>query len=223
MVRITYLGHSAFLVKKEGKSVMFDPWISDSPTCPKKLDDLEGADVYVVSHSHGDHGLEDAIRLSSERGGKIVGIYELANYAAERGAKAVGANIGGAFEVDEISIKLTPAIHSSDLGAPTGSIVKIGDLVIYHAGDTDVFYDMKLIGELYKPDVAMLPIGGHFTMGPLEAAKAVELLGVRRVIPMHYGTFPVLYGTPDRLRKELSGRGVEADVLEVKPGESLEV
>ncbi len=223
MAKITYLGHSAFLVENAGKKVMFDPWISKNPVCPRKLDNLEKADVYVVSHSHGDHGLEDAIRMASEKGGKVVGIYELANYAAEKGAEAVGANIGGAFEVDGVSVRLTHALHSSDLGAPTGSIVRIGDLVAYHAGDTDVFYDMKLIGELYKPDVALLPIGGHFTMGPLEAAKAVELLKVGRVIPMHYGTFPVLYGTPDMLREELSNRGIEADVLEIKPGESLEV
>ncbi|MGB9631409.1 MAG: metal-dependent hydrolase [Candidatus Methanodesulfokora sp.] len=223
MVKLMYLGHSAFLLEAGGRRIMFDPWIAGNPRCPVKTNECEGADIYAVSHSHADHGLDDAIELSKRKKGKVVGIFEIAEYAGKKGADSVGANIGGPFEVNGVLIKLTQAVHSSDLGSPVGFVVKAGGISVYHAGDTGLFYDMKLIGELYRPDLALLPIGGHFTMDPREAAKAVELLGVDRVVPMHYGTFPVLYGKPEDLKRELRERGIKAEVIQLEPGESREL
>ncbi len=223
MVKVTFLGHSAFLLEGS-KRVLIDPWIEGNPQSPISIDQCKGADIYVVTHAHGDHGLDDAIKLAKSHGGTIVSIYEIAMEAGNRGVeKTVGANIGGFFEVDGVKIALTTAIHSSPIGAPTGVVVELDGKRIYHAGDTGVFYDMRLIGELYKPDLALLPIGGHFVMGPLEAAKAIELLGVKKVIPMHYETFPVLKGRPEELKELLRERGLDCEVIILKPGESYEL
>lgn len=223
MARITWFGHAAFLLEVGGVRIAFDPWIEGNPKCPISLEEFKGADIYAVSHSHGDHGLDDAIKLSRERGGTIVGIFELANYAAEKGAKAVGANIGGFFEVKGVEIALTEAIHSSDIGSPVGFLVKAGNRTFYHAGDTGLFGGMSLIGELYSPEVSMLPIGGYYTMDPLQAALAVKMLKSRIVVPMHWGTFPVLKGTPEDLEKEIRRQGIEVQVLKLKPGETIEI
>ncbi len=223
MVKVTYLGHSAFLLEGS-RRVLLDPWIEGNPQSPISLDQCEGADIYIITHAHGDHGLDDAVKLAKKHGGTVVGIYEIALEASNKGVKdTVGANIGGFFDVNGVKIALTTATHSSPIGAPTGAVVELNGKRIYHAGDTGVFYDMKLIGELYKPDLALLPIGGHFVMGPLEAAKAIELLGVKKVIPMHYGTFPVLTGKPEDLINLLREKGLEADVIVLKPGESYEL
>jgi len=218
---VTFLGHANVLVESGGVRVLFDPWIRDNPAYPRGVEVPGDVLAYVVTHGHEDHGLEDAIRLSKERGGKVVGIFELANHASERGADAVGANIGGPFKVGDVEVVLTEALHSSPLGAPTGAVVKFPDgLTVYHAGDTGIFPGMSLIGELYSPELAILPIGGHFTMGPREAAKALELLGSPRVLPIHYGTFPVLWGTPGQLREEVKARGLDVEVVELSPGSS---
>ncbi|HIE23065.1 MAG TPA: metal-dependent hydrolase [Candidatus Korarchaeota archaeon] len=223
MAKITWLGHAAFLLEAGGKRIAFDPWISGNPKCPISLEDFKGADIYAVSHSHNDHGLNDAIKLSKEKGGVIVGIFELANYASEKGAKAVGANIGGFFEVEGIEIALTEAIHSSDIGAPVGFLVRIENRVYYHAGDTGLFGGMSLIGDLYSPEVSMLPIGGYYTMDPVQASLALKILRSRMVAPMHWGTFPVLKGTPDDLEEEVKKRGIKVKVLKLKPGVPIEI
>lgn len=221
MGTLTYFGHANVLVESSGLRIAFDPWVEGNPAYPKELEMPEGVHAYIVTHGHSDHGLEDAIRLSKERGGKVVGIFELANFASEKGAEAIGANIGGPFKVGDVEVILTEALHSSPLGAPTGAVVKFPDgLTVYHAGDTGIFPGMSLIGELYSPDLAILPIGGHFTMGPKEAAKAVELLKVQKVVPIHYATFPVLWGTPAMLREELKARKLDVDVIELSPGSS---
>jgi len=218
---LTYLGHANVVVESSGIKIAFDPWIKGNPAYPKGFPEPEGVLAYVVTHGHADHGLEDAIKLAKERGGKVVGIFELANFASEKGAEAVGANIGGPFMVGDVKVILTEALHSSPLGAPTGAVVKFPDgLTVYHAGDTGVFLGMSLIGELYSPDIAILPIGGHFTMGPKEAAKAIELLKVEKVVPIHYATFPVLWGTPSMLREELEARSLDVEVIELSPGSS---
>ncbi|HDI74239.1 MAG TPA: metal-dependent hydrolase [Candidatus Korarchaeota archaeon] len=223
MVKVTFLGHSAFLLEGS-KRILIDPWIEANPQAPVSLDQCKGADIYVITHAHGDHGLEDAVKLAKRHGGTIVSIYEIASEANSKGVeRTVGANVGSFFEVDGVKIALTTAIHSSPIGAPTGAVVELDGKRIYHAGDTGVFYGMKLIGELYKPDLALLPIGGHFVMGPLEAAKAVELLGVKKVIPMHYGTFPVLKGRPEEFIELLKQKGIDAEVIVLKPGESYEL
>jgi len=222
LVRVTFLGHSAFLLEGS-KRVLIDPWIDGNPQSPIKIEECKGADVYVVTHDHGDHGLEDAIKLSKRHGGTIVSIYEIAEEARRKGANSLGANIGSFFEVNGVKVVLTEAIHSSNLGAPVGAVIELDGKRIYHAGDTGVFYDMKIIGELYKPDLALLPIGGHFVMGPSEASLAIELLGVSKVIPMHYQTFPVLKGSVEELKEHMGRRGVRAEVIVLKPGESYEL
>ena len=223
MARLTWFGHAAFLLEVGGKRIAFDPWIEGNPKCPISLDDFEGAHIYAVSHSHGDHGLNDAIKLSKEKGGVIVGIFELANYATERGAKAVGANIGGFFDVEGVEIALTEAIHSSDIGSPVGFLVRIGGKTFYHAGDTGLFGGMSLIGDLYSPEVSMLPIGGYYTMDPVQASLALKMLKSKVVAPMHWGTFPVLKGTPELLEEEIRKLGIKVRVLKLKPGEPVEI
>ncbi|MEM0016870.1 MAG: metal-dependent hydrolase [Candidatus Korarchaeum sp.] len=222
MVRVTFLGHSAFLLEGS-KRVLIDPWIDGNPQSPIKLEECRGADVYVITHDHGDHGLSDAIRLSKAHGGTVVSIYEIAEKARREGANSLGANIGSFFEVNGVRVVLTEALHSSGVGAPVGAVIELDGKRVYHAGDTGVFYDMRIIGELYRPDLALLPIGGHYVMGPLEASLAVELLGVSKVIPMHYQTFPVLQGKPEELRRLLESRGLRAEVIVLKPGESYEL
>lgn len=222
MVRVTFLGHSAFLLEGS-KRVLIDPWIEGNPQAPIKLEECGGADVYVITHDHGDHGLSDAVKLSKTRGGTIVSIYEIAEKARREGASSLGANIGSFFEVNGVKIVLTKALHSSSFGAPVGAVVELDGKRVYHAGDTGVFYDMRIIGELYRPDLALLPIGGHYVMGPLEASLAVELLGVGKVIPMHYQTFPVLQGRPEELRRLIESKGLKTEIIVLKPGESYEI
>lgn len=150
----------------------------------------------------------------------MIGIYETALYAEERGVKAVGGNIGGALKISDVEVVLTPATHSSTRGSPTGVIVHGRDLTVYHAGDTGLFSEMALIGELYRPDVAMLPIGGHFTMGIREAVKAVELIKPKIAIPMHYNTFPLIQADPEEFKRLVEAKtGVKVVVL--KPGGTL--
>ncbi len=223
---VKYVGHAGFLVESSGLKVALDPWIEGNPSAAKGnvgMDVLEGVDYALVTHSHGDHGLVEAIEASKRWGTEVVGVFELANHAQSEGAKAIGANVGGPVSLRGAEVVLTQALHSSSLGVPVGFVVSTGEVTFYHAGDTGVFPGMALLGELYRPEVAMLPIGGHYTMGPREAAKAVELLGAGKVVPMHYGTFPVLRGTPAELRAALRDRGIEAEVVEFEPGEEGEI
>lgn len=223
---IKYLGHSFFEITLTGldgsvKEIAIDPWV-ENPLSPVKLNQYRDRklDYIIVTHDHGDH-LGNAIELAKLTGAAVVGIYEIALYAEERGVKAIGGNIGGPLRVEDLEIILTPATHSSQRGAPTGVVVRGLDLSIYHAGDTGLFSEMSLIHELYSPDVALLPIGGHFTMGIREAAKAVELLKPKVVIPMHYNTFPLIAADPLKFKELVEKRvpGVRVEVL--KPGEAL--
>ncbi len=225
MARITWYGHAAFLVEVSQKKILIDPWITNplSPTTPEKI---PVPDYIIVTHDHGDH-VGDAVNIlrRSERA-KIVAIYELADHlASEAGAKdrAVGANIGGPISLEGITIYLTPALHSSSKGSPTGVVIQSSEATIYHAGDTGVFSDMALIRELYSPTVVMIPIGGHFTMGVREAAKAVELLRPSIVIPMHYNTFPLIKADPKELVDLVARKGLQVDVRILKPGESISI
>jgi L-ascorbate metabolism protein UlaG (beta-lactamase superfamily) len=192
---------------------------------------MKKLDAILLSHAHSDH-FGDLLRLAKEHKPKIVAIFETGDWIADQGFsdQVISMGKGGTQRVGEFTVTLTHAFHSNSLevngtkiyaGEPAGLIVRMpGGLTVYHAGDTAVFGDMKLIAELYKPDIACLPIGDHFTMGPREAAYAIRLLGVKHVIPMHYGTFPVLTGTPEALRAECADiAGLEIHAL--KPGESL--
>ena len=233
--KLTWFGHSTFLLETpRGLRVMLDPWMTGNPATPEGMSDPGAIDVMLVSHGHADH-TGDVVRLAAEKQPKaVVAIVELAGYLGSLGVEnAVGMNKGGTAEVEGIRVTMTNATHSSSMTDADGNIVYTGDPAgfvitledgyrIYFAGDTAVFAGMSLIGELYKPDLAMLPIGDFYTMGALEAAKAVELLGVKRVLGMHYGTFPALVGTPGALRDELAARGVTGvEVEELAPGDTL--
>jgi L-ascorbate metabolism protein UlaG (beta-lactamase superfamily) len=221
---LTWLGHASFrLDTPGGKRVYVDPWL-DNPKCPDSEKEPERCDVIAVTHGHSDH-VGSVVELSKKFGPlPIVAMIELKGWLQGQGAQTdemPGPNKGGTVEAEGIKFTLTNAFHSSSsddgayLGEAAGLVVGLEDgTTIYFAGDTCVFGDMQLIGRIYSPDVAVLPIGGHFTMDPREAAVACELLGARRVVPSHYGTFPLLAGTPDELRQQAPG----VDVVAVDPG-----
>jgi L-ascorbate metabolism protein UlaG (beta-lactamase superfamily) len=232
-VKLTWFGHATFLLETPGgKRVMIDPWITGNPKCPEALQDPGALDLILLSHGHSDH-TADAARLAKEKGATVLAMIELADWIGTQGVEdAVGFNKGGSHTAEGIRVTLVDAHHSSSVegdngpiytGEPAGLVLTLENgYKIYFAGDTCVFGDMALIGELYAPDLAMLPIGDFFTMGPLEAAKAVELLGVKRVLGMHYGTFGLLVGTPQALRDELAKRGLSDVVVEeIAPGDTL--
>jgi L-ascorbate metabolism protein UlaG (beta-lactamase superfamily) len=224
----TWYGHATFVVTTPGgKRIVFDPWLTGNPKAPADAK-IDKADVICVSHGHSDH-TTDVVSVARATGAPVVAIYELANYFQSKGIKdVIPMGIGGAVDVKGLKISLTPALHSSSVeedgktiyvGEPTGFVVRLEDgRRLYFAGDTALFGDMRLIRELYAPEIAFLPIGDHFTMGPEAAGRACELLGVRQVVPMHYGTFPALTGTPEALKKHVESMGI--DVLVMKPGET---
>ena len=234
---ITWYGHACVEVRTPGgKTILVDPWFGN-PKSPKPASAVSTCDVLLVTHGHSDH-FGDALALASRLRPTWPAIHELSLWLARRlpgGADAVtGMNKGGTFRVGEISITMVGADHSAGdwnpgsettlyLGEPAGFVIRLENgYTIYHAGDTNVFAEMRFIGELYQPNIALLPIGGHFTMGPREAALAVELLGVDAVAPIHWGTFPILAGTPDQLRTQLDTRGLgHVAVHAWAPGESL--
>jgi L-ascorbate metabolism protein UlaG (beta-lactamase superfamily) len=224
---LTWLGHASFrLDSPGGKRVYVDPWL-ENPKCPAGEREPERCDVIAVTHGHSDH-LGSVVELTQRFGPlPVVAMVELKGWLKGQGAQMddlPGPNKGGTVEAEGIKFTLTNAFHSSSsdageyLGEPTGIVIELENgTKVYFAGDTCVFGDMQLIGRIYAPDVAVLPIGGHFTMDPREAAVAAELLGVKRVVPCHYGTFPLLAGTPDELRQRAPGVQVEA----VDPGGSV--
>ncbi len=230
--RITWLGHAAFLLESPGGArIAIDPWIGNNPKFPKGFT-YGRLDVVAATHGHFDHFGDDGIALAQDSGAAIVGIFELALHCgAARAPKVSGMNKGGLQSLSGVAIRMTHAVHSSGTsgagkennfpGDPCGYVLTFEDgFRVYHAGDTAVFSDMALIGELERPDVALLPIGGFYTMDPAQAAKACELLAVARVIPMHWGTFPALTGTPEALRDEIRKRGLSTEVIALKPGGS---
>ena len=234
-VALTWLGHAAFRFDTPGgKRVYIDPFLA-GPTCPDGEKEPERVDLIALTHGHDDH-VGSTVELARRFGCPVIAQVELRGWLSTKGLSAdipgvaEAANKGGTVDVDGIRITLTNAHHSSStfedgrflyLGEPAGLVIEAENgTKLYFAGDTCVFGDMQLIGRIYEPDVAVLPIGDHYTMGPREAAVALELLGVRRCVPCHYGTFPLLTGTPQRLR-ELAPSGVE--VLAPEPGETIEV
>ena len=226
-VTFTWLGHGSFRFDSaEGKRIYVDPWF-DNPKCPESEKQPERCDVLAITHGHGDHiGSAQAVSGLSPT---VIGIIELATWLEGQGASnTIGMNKGGTVEADGVKFTMTQAVHSggfaqpgSDplyLGEPAGFVIEFENgLKVYCAGDTDVFSDMELIQRLYSPDVAILPIGDHFTMGPRAAAVALELLGTSRCIPIHWGTFPLLTGTPD----ELSRHAPSVELLTPEPGETI--
>ncbi len=216
-MRIKWLGHSAFLIEGS-KKIIIDPFITGNPKAPVKAEDIK-ADIVLVTHDHGDH-LGDAYDITKKNNAVLVSIFEITQDAASKGVeKTEGGNIGGTIEIDGVKIHFTAAAHSSEgLGDPVGFIIEMDGKTIYHAGDTGLFSDMALYGEFFNIDVALLPIGDRFTMGPKSAAKAAKMLKAKKVIPMHWGTFPLLPGDPAEFAKL-----AECEVVILQPGESVEI
>jgi len=231
-VSFTWVGHGTWKARSaRGKEVLIDPWVMGNPAAPETLKNVDVCDLMLITHGHFDH-IHDALEIARRTKPTIVCNYEVGAWLGSKGIdseKIIGANQGGTIEVEGISVTLVHAEHSCGITDDNGSIVYGGDacglviefengFTVYFAGDTDVFGDMALIAELSKFDVAFLPIGGFYTMGPERAAKAAQLLGVKTVVPMHFGTFPILSGNPSQLQ-ELVGGAVK--VLDIKPGDRV--
>ena len=229
---LTWLGHHTFkLVTRGARTVLMDPWVEGNPACPKEQKTFDKIDVMTVSHGHGDH-LGDAVTLAKKFKPTVVCNFEIGLYLDRKGvANTLGMNKGGTAEVAGLKFTMVHAIHSSGIedggqilygGEAAGFVVTLEDGTrIYHAGDTAVHAEMALIGELYPPDIALLPIGDLYTMSPREAAVAARMLRPKWIVPAHYGTFPSLTGTPEMLREELRKLEVASEVVALRPGETL--
>jgi len=229
--QVTWLGHGSFRMDSPGgKRIYVDPWLGN-PKCPESEKQPERVDLILLTHGHDDH-VGETVELVQQFECPVVALLELRGWLSTKGVPenvAHAPNKGGTVDVDGVKITLTNAYHSSSsfdngtflyLGEAAGLVVEVENgTKLYFAGDTCVFGDMQLIGRIYEPDVVVLPIGDHYTMGPKEASVALELLGAKRCIPCHYGTFPLLHGTPDQLR----ALAPNVDVIAQEPGETVEV
>jgi L-ascorbate metabolism protein UlaG (beta-lactamase superfamily) len=227
-VKLTWLGHATFRMETPGgKTVLVDPWVMGNPLCPEKEKKMQRLDVMLCTHGHFDH-IADAVELAQQHNPTVVGIFELCGWLEKKGAKNTSPmNKGGTQAVGDVKVTMVHADHSCGIldgdqviygGEACGFVIEFQNgLKIYHAGDTAVFGDMQIIRELYAPDIALLPIGDHYVMSPREAAYACKLLKPKAVVPMHFGTFPVLTGTPAQL-KQLAK---DVEVVEMKPGQTV--
>ncbi len=227
--KITWLSHAGFIINSpEGKTIVIDPWIKDNPLCPIKLEDIKEADIVLVTHDHFDH-MGNAVDIVKNTGATIVVAPETAGkLQSEMGLSAdnivfggYGMNIGGSAEIKGITITMTQALHSSETAAPTGFIIKLEDgKTIYHAGDTGIFESMRLLGELYNIDLALIPIGSVFVMDPYQAAHSLRLLKPKKAIPMHYKTFPIIEQDASRFVELAKQIAPEVEVIVLEPGQS---
>ena len=215
-MEITWLGHSAVQIKGS-KTVYIDPFLSGNPKAATSPGKIKTADIVIVTHYHEDH-LGDAFEICKRTGAVLVAIHEIAVEAAAKGLSAEGMNIGGTVEVKGVKIHMVPALHSAEKGNPAGVVVEIDGKRIYHAGDTGLTYDLKLVGEFFHPDLSFIPIGDRYTMGVPSAVKAVEFIQTKRVVPIHYDTFPIVSANPQEFKDRVGGL---AEVIILKPGESL--
>lgn len=230
--RFKYLGHSTVRCDlPDGRVMVIDPWIESNPRCDDTLDDFERVDAILITHGHFDH-MADAVALAKKyRPEIVVATFEICSWLESQGVEnCSGMNIGGSQTVLGARVTQVQAIHTSSIqdgdqmlygGAATGFVVRLeGGFTFYHAGDTALFTDMQMIADLYRPQLAFLPIGDHFTMDPQQAAFACKYLQVQEVVPIHWGTFPLLTGTPDQLRQELNTLGLSCNVVALEPGET---
>lgn len=230
MKSLTYAGHSAVLIDTGSLMVGIDPWLLGNPLCPATLQNPKRLDLIVLTHGHSDHA-GDAVRLAKHTGASVAATYELAMIMVGEGVpekQVIAMNKGGAVNHHGLKIRLTHAFHSSSYdsergtlyaGEPCGVILNDGTHTIYHAGDTELFSDMSLIGAMDKPEIAFLPIGDRFTMNPQSAAEAAALIGCKTAIPIHFGTFPALTGTPKEFTGHCAKKGIQVRTLE--PGEAF--
>jgi L-ascorbate metabolism protein UlaG (beta-lactamase superfamily) len=228
-MKATFLGHATVYLETGDTTILVDPFLTGNPKAAAKAEDISPQYI-VITHGHDDH-TADAVPIAKRTGATIITTFELANWLARAGVKTSGQNHGGWCKYPFGAVKFTTAIHSSStmgddgrpvyLGEPAGAIIQVKDKVVFHAGDTALFSDMKLIGEDVSIDLAFLPIGEHYVMGPKDAAKAVEFLRPRVVVPIHYGTFPQLFGDPKEFARLAEGKGAKVAILQ--PGESVEV
>lgn len=230
-LKMTWYGHATFVYETPGgKRIMVDPWVQTNPACPDNLKDVGKLDAILITHGHFDHiaDLPDVAKASQPEA--VVSIFDMDYWLKKKGIdNRVGFNKGGTVDVVGVKVTMVHAEHSCGITDDDGSVVYGGEAVgyilemenglkVYQSGDTMLFGDMKLYGEYFRPDVAVLPIGDFFTMDPKQAAYACEMLGVKYVVPSHYGTFPLLSGTPEALRQELVNRNYNCEVLETSPG-----
>jgi L-ascorbate metabolism protein UlaG (beta-lactamase superfamily) len=225
-MRLRYFSHSAFQITTDsGKVILIDPFLDGNPTSPVKSDDVK-ADYIILTHAHGDH-LGDTIKIAKEHKATVIAVNELADYCASNGVDAHNMHIGGGYNFDFGRVKFTIAHHGSLSpdnhfgGEPAGVLIMVDGKIIYHAGDTGLFYDMKLIGEMNKINYALLPIGDNFTMGVDDAVKATEFLQAEVSIPMHYNTFSVIEASPNEFKAKVESLGRKSTVLEY--GEEIEL
>ena len=226
--KLTWLGHATFRIETPaGKTVIIDPWVMNNPMCPDSEKNVKKVDILLCTHGHGDH-IGDAVEICKKHNPIVVGIPELTRWLGKKGARQIAEmNKGGTQTVGDIRVTMVHADHSCGIqdgdqmiygGEAVGYVIEFpGGQKIYHAGDTNVFGDMAIIRDLYGPEIVMLPIGDHYTMGPREAAYACNLLKPKTVIPMHFGTFPALVGRPGELQKLVPA----VEVLEMKPGQTI--
>lgn len=214
-MEITWLGHSAIKIKGS-KTVYIDPFLTGNPVASTTPDAITEADVVVVTHDHGDHK-GDSFDICKRTGATLVSVHEVAVQAEAEGIPVEGMNIGGTVESNGVIIHMVQALHSSETGDPTGVVLELDGQKLYHAGDTGLTYDMKLIGEFFKPDLSFIPIGDRYTMGIGSATKAVEFIQTKKVIPIHFDTFPLVSADPHEFKNRV---GDMAEVIILKPGET---